>query len=42
MYPNSRTLEIHKGEAGTCREADQLVTTELLPGFSAPLSSFFD
>jgi Uma2 family endonuclease len=42
IYPESRTVEIYKNETGRSLTGDQHVTTDLLPGFSAPLSSFFD
>jgi Uma2 family endonuclease len=43
VYPKSRVLEIYKGENGhRTLSADQLVTTDLLPDFSVPLSSFFE
>jgi Uma2 family endonuclease len=42
VYPESRVLEIYKGENGrSTLSADQQVTTDLLAGFSVPLSSFF-
>jgi Uma2 family endonuclease len=43
IYPDTRVLEIYKGENGhRTLSADQQVTTDLLPGFSVPLSSFFE
>ena len=43
IYPDTRVLEIYKGENGrSTLSADQHVTTDLLPGFSVPLSSFFE
>jgi Uma2 family endonuclease len=43
IYPDSRALEIYKGENGrSTASADQHVTTDLLPGFSVPLPSFFE
>ena len=42
IYPDSRALEIYKRENGRgTASADQQVTTDLLSGFSVPLSSFF-
>ncbi len=41
MYPDSATLEIYKGETSRSLTGDQQVTTDLLPGFSVPLSTFF-
>ena len=43
IYPDSRALEIYKRENGRSTvSADQPVITDLLPGFSIPLSSFFE
>ena len=43
IYPDSRVLEIYKGEKGRSTvSVDQHVTTDLLPGFSVTLSSFFE
>jgi Uma2 family endonuclease len=43
IYPKSRVLEVYKGENGrSTLSADQQVATDLLPGFSVTLSSFFE
>jgi Uma2 family endonuclease len=43
IYPDSRVLEIYTGENGhRTLSADQQVHTDLLPGFSVTLSSFFE
>jgi Uma2 family endonuclease len=41
IYPDSRALEIYRNETTRSLTGDQQVITDLLPGFSAPLSSFF-
>jgi Uma2 family endonuclease len=41
IYPKSRTLQIYKGGSGISLDANQQITTDLLPGFQAPVSSFF-
>ena len=41
IYPDSHALEIYKSETRRSLTGDQPVTTDLLPGFSVPLSSFF-
>jgi Uma2 family endonuclease len=42
IYPESLALEIHKSETRRSLTGDQQVTTDLLPGFSPPLSLFFE
>ena len=42
FYPKSRTLQIHRAGTSTSVEADQELTSSLLPGFSALVSSFFE
>ena len=43
IYPDTRVLEIYKGENGRSTvSADRQVTTDLLPGLSVPLSSLFE
>ena len=42
VFPESRSVTIYSG--GSLRElkGDQMIEDALLPGFSAPVSSFFD
>jgi Uma2 family endonuclease len=43
IYPDTQMLEIYKGENGrSTLSGDQPVTTDLLPGFSILLCSFFE
>jgi Uma2 family endonuclease len=42
IYPESLALEIHKSETRCSLTGEQQVTTDLLPGFSVPLSLFFE
>ena len=43
IYPKSRVLEVYKVENGhRTLSADQQIATDLLPGFSVTLSSFFE
>ena len=42
IYPESLALAIHRSETRRSLTGDQQVTTDLLPGFSAPLSLFFE
>jgi len=41
IYQDCRALEIYRNETTRSRTGDQPVTTDLLPGFFVPLSSFF-
>jgi len=42
IYRKLRTIEIFKSESHRTLGAHQPVTTDILPGFSAPLASFLD
>src|SRR5438552_7401996 len=42
LYRTSRTAEIHRGEGSYRLEAQQHITSDLLPGFDLPLSSLFE
>jgi len=42
IYPRLRIAQIHTSESTRSLHADQPLTTDLLPGFSAPLASFLD
>jgi Uma2 family endonuclease len=41
VYPKSRTVQIHRGEAARSFEWSQPVETDLLPGFALHLASLF-
>jgi Uma2 family endonuclease len=42
VFPESRSVTIHTAEAVCKLKADQPLTDPLLPGFSSPVSAFFD
>jgi Uma2 family endonuclease len=42
VYPDSRSVMIHSGDTARELKADQEIEDALLPGFSVPVSSFFD
>jgi len=42
VYPKSRTVQIHRREVSHSLEADQHITSDLLPGFDLALSSLFE
>jgi Uma2 family endonuclease len=41
VYPKSRTVQIHRGEASRSLEWSQPIETHLLPGFALHLASLF-
>jgi Uma2 family endonuclease len=41
VFPQSRTLAIHRNDGSTLLDASQSVTSSLLPGFEVPATSFF-
>ena len=42
VYPDSRSVIVHCGDTTRELKADQKIEDALLPGFAAPVSSFFD
>ncbi len=42
VYPDSRSVMVYSGDTVRELKADQKIEDPLLPGFSAPVSSFFD
>ncbi|HYL77704.1 MAG TPA: Uma2 family endonuclease [Bryobacteraceae bacterium] len=42
VYPDSRSVMVHSGDTARELKADQRIEDALLPGFSVPVSSFFD
>jgi Uma2 family endonuclease len=42
IFPKSRTMQIHRRESSGSIEPGQQVVSELLPGFTVPLASFFE
>jgi Uma2 family endonuclease len=42
VFPESRSVTIYSGDAVRELKGDQMIDDPLLPGFSTPVSSFFD
>jgi Uma2 family endonuclease len=42
VFPRTKTLQIHKPGSSRSLDSHQEVTTDLLPGFSAPVASLFE
>jgi Uma2 family endonuclease len=42
VYPDAKSVEIYSGDPMREYKADQNIEDPLLPGFSAPVASFFD
>ena len=42
VFPKSRTVQIHKGMTSNLLDSGQQVTSDLLPGFAALASAFFE
>ena len=42
VYPDSRSVMVHSGDTVRELKGDQTINDPLLPGFSVPVSSFFD
>ena len=42
VYPDSRSVEVHYGDSMREFRGDQKIEDPLLPGFSAPVASFFE
>ncbi len=42
VYPDSRSVMVHSGDTARELKADQKIEDQLLPGFSTPVSSFFE
>jgi len=42
VYPDSQSVMVHSGDTARELKGDQTIKDPLLPGFSVPVSSFFD